>query len=178
MSPLKKDHKIVAIIGAGKLGLLIAQVAKLLKRKVIVIGRSHLDIAELIGADYIIKYNDENLLNKIMEITNKIGVDVVVEATGNPEGINLGMKIIRNRGLFCLKSTHGLKVPIDVTAIVVKELHIQGSRCGDFKKALKSIKNVKIKPLISKIYSLENIHTAIKEAQNPENIKIIIHPFD
>ena len=178
MSPLKDEHKNIVIIGAGKLGLLILQVVKLKKRKIIVIGHSHLDMAKKLGANIIINSKDENWKQKILQFTNGIGADVVVETTGNPKGIKMGMKIIRNRGLFCLKSTHGLMVPIDVTALVVKELHIQGSRCGNFESTINIFDKIRIKPLISKIYSLENISLAVKSAQQHENIKIILHPFD
>jgi len=176
MSPLQKDHKNVVIIGPGKLGLLILQVTKLLKRNVIVIGRSHLDIAKKLGADYIIDITKENYIERVMELTDNIGADVVIETTGNSGGIEMGMKIIRNRGLFCLKSTHGLMVPIDITALVVKELHFQGSRCGNFQEALKIIDKIKLKPLISGIYPLDTIKLAINEALKRENIKIIVHP--
>ncbi|MHA1270939.1 MAG: zinc-dependent alcohol dehydrogenase [Candidatus Helarchaeota archaeon] len=178
MSPLKEDHKNIVIIGTGKLGLLILQVAKLTGRKIIAVGRSHLNIATKLGADFIIDVKKDDFEKKIMEITDGIGADVVVETTGNPNGIEMGMKIIRNRGLFCLKSTHGLMVPIDVTAIVVKELHIQGSRCGNFQHTIKLFDKINVKPLISGIFNLDNIDNAFKMAQNSENIKIIIHPND
>ncbi|MBD3229799.1 MAG: zinc-binding dehydrogenase [Candidatus Lokiarchaeota archaeon] len=111
-------------------------------------------------------------------MTNNVGADVVVESTGSPAGINMALKIIRNRGLLCLKSTHGLKVPLDVTSVVVKELSIQGSRCGDFKKAIENFENYKIKELISGIYPLDRIDEAVLAAQESENSKIILHPFD
>ncbi|MHA1230717.1 MAG: zinc-dependent alcohol dehydrogenase [Candidatus Helarchaeota archaeon] len=178
MSPLKKQHKNVVVIGAGKLGLLILQVAKIYGRKVIVIGKSHLNLAKNLGADMIINAQKEDFRKIIYDHTNEVGADVVVETTGNPQGIEMALDIIRNRGLICLKSTHGLMVPLDLTKIVVKELHLQGSRCGNFKKAIKMFHKIRVKPLISKIYSLNDIKKAIKEAQKSENIKIIIRPFD
>lgn len=178
LSPIKNnpDYKNVVIIGLGKLGLLILQVAnKLEGKQVIAIGKSHLDLAKNLGANIVIG-TDENYHEKVHDLTHGIGADVVVEATGTPEGIEMAVDLVRNRGLVCLKSTHGLKVPIDVTSIVVKELKIQGSRCGDFKEAIKNIDKIKLEPLISKVYPLKDIEEAINAAKKSENIKIIIKP--
>jgi alcohol dehydrogenase len=170
------DYENVVIIGLGKLGLLILQVASILEgKRVFAIGRSHLDLAKDLGADIVISRND-NYRKKIHDLTDGIGADVVIEATGTPEGIEMAVDLVRNRGLICLKSTHGLKVPIDVTSIVVKELTIQGSRCGDFIEAIKKIDKIRLEPLISKVYPLTDIEEAINAAKKSENIKIIIKP--
>ncbi|MBD3229798.1 MAG: hypothetical protein GF329_16570 [Candidatus Lokiarchaeota archaeon] len=64
LSPLRKEHENIVIIGAGKLGLLILQVAKISGRKTIVIGRSHLNYAKKLGVDIVI-HSEEDYKKKI-----------------------------------------------------------------------------------------------------------------
>src|SRR5439155_6874106 len=62
--------------------------------------------------------------------------DVVVEATGNPEGIALARRAVRPRGTIVLKSTYAGDAQINLSSIVVDEITLVGSRCGPFAPAL------------------------------------------
>ena len=176
MAPLQETDQRVIIIGAGKLGLLILQIVKNMGRKAIVVGRSHLDLAEQLGADLTIGL-DEDPINHIMEET-EIGADVVVECTGAPESVDLAMALVRNRGTIDLKSTHGIRWETDLTQIVVRELKLQGSRCGPFPPAIQQLEEgaVHVKDLISSTFSLTQINEAIDAAFKPGSIKIVVLP--
>ena len=180
MSPLKKSDT-VAIYGSGKMALLILQVAKALgASKVIVIGRNKkkLELAKKLGADKIIDVTYEDPVNAIKEETYGVGADMVVEATGNPEVLKNAIEMTRSRGTLALKSTHGISSPLNVTEIVVRELRIQGSRCGEFPPAIKLLKEnkIQVKPLISEIYPLNRITDAFNAALDSRTIKVIVHP--
>jgi threonine dehydrogenase-like Zn-dependent dehydrogenase len=176
MAPLGDTDQNIVILGAGKLGLLILQVAKQKGRKVMVIGRSHLDLAEQLGADLVINVEKEPV-KRVLEET-KIGADVVVEATGRPEAMDLALALVRNRGTIDLKSTPGIRWMTDLTQIVVRELHIQGSRCGAFPPAIKMLdeKSVRVEELITATFPLTQINEAIDAATKPENIKVVLLP--
>ncbi len=176
MAPLRESDKTIVIIGAGKLGLLLLQVVKNQGRKAIVIGRSHLELAKKLGADLTLRI-EENPIQKIMEET-KIGADVVIEATGTPESLDLALALVRNRGTINLKSTHGLKWMTNLTEIVVRELKLQGSRCGPFPPALKMLEDgtVHVTDLISATFPLSHIQDAIAAATKHETVKIIVLP--
>jgi alcohol dehydrogenase len=176
MAPLQETDQNVVIIGAGKLGLLILQVVKNSGRKAIVVGRSHLDLAEKLGADITIRL-DEDPINKIIEET-KIGADVVIECTGIPESVDLAMALVRNRGTIDLKSTHGIRWATDLTQIVVRELKIQGSRCGPFPPAIQQLEegSVHVADLVSSTFPLTQITEAIEAAFKPGNIKVVVFP--
>ncbi len=176
MAPLRETDKNVVILGAGKLGLLILQVVKNKGKKAIVIGRSNLDLAKKLGADLVISI-DKDPVKRVMEET-KIGADVVVEATGVPEAMDLAMALVRNRGTINLKSTHGIRWMTDLTQIVVRELRIQGSRCGPFPAAIKMLEegSVHVLDLISATFPLTQIQEAIDAATKPEMVKVIILP--
>ncbi|MFX1293887.1 MAG: zinc-binding dehydrogenase [Promethearchaeota archaeon] len=176
MSPLQETDKNIVILGAGKLGLLILQVVKNKGKKAIVVGRSHLELAKKLGADMIISI-DKDPVKKIMDET-KIGADVVIEATGVPESMDLAMSVIRNRGTINLKSTHGIGWTTNLTQIVVRELRIQGSRCGSFPPAINMLEegSVQVIKMISATFPLTQIYEAFAAAKTPENIKIVVLP--
>ena len=180
MAPLDESSNVV-VYGSGKMGLLILQVAKYLgAKKVIVIGRTQwkLDLAKKLGADVVINSKHENVIPRVLEECNGVGCDYLIEATGNPNVLKECFKLVRARGVISLKSTHGIDTEINITDIVVRELRIQGSRCGPFKPAIKllSEKKVIVTPLISKIYPLDKVTEAFKSAMSSETIKVILHP--
>ncbi len=176
MAPLGENDKTV-IIGAGKLGLLILQVVRNKGRKAIVVGRSHLELAKQLGADIVISV-EKDPVKRVMDETKNIGADVVVEATGTPESIDLALSLVRNRGTIDLKSTHGIRSMTDLTQIVVRELRLQGSRCGPFRPAIQMLQEgkIQVKPLISATFPLTQINEAIDAATKSKNVKIIIIP--
>ncbi len=176
MSPLRDTDKNVVILGAGKLGLLILQVVKNKGRKAIVVGRSHLELAKKLGADLTIGI-DKDPVKRIMEET-EIGADVVIECTGIPESVDLAMALVRNRGTIDLKSTHGIRWMTDLTQIVVRELEIQGSRCGPFPPAIQELekRTIHVMDLISANFPLTQIREAIDVASKAGTIKVVVLP--
>ncbi len=177
MEPLHENDKTIVIIGAGKLGLLLLQIVKLKGRKAIVVSKSHLNLAKELGADIIIPL-EKDPIKKVMEETKNIGADIVIEATGTTDSIDLALSLVRNRGIINLKSTSGIRSMTDLTQIVVRELRLQGSRCGPFPPAIQLLQNgkVQVKPLISATFPLTQINEAIDAATKSENIKIILLP--
>ena len=65
--------------------------------------------------------------------------EVVIEATGSPDGIKLAQKIVRRQGTIILKSTYAGMTEIDMSLFVVNEITLVGSRCGPFEPALRLI---------------------------------------
>ena len=66
--------------------------------------------------------------------------DLVVEATGSPDGINEAIALVRPEGTVVIKTTSFKKSVIDLANVVVNELHLIGSRCGDIQLALNFMK--------------------------------------
>jgi threonine dehydrogenase-like Zn-dependent dehydrogenase len=119
---------------------------------------------------------DEVLADEIRERTNGLGSDVVVEATGTPDGLRLALELVRPRGTIALKSTCGLPSEIDQTKVVVDEIRIQGSRCGPFEKAIRHIKEGKLDLSVFDIYNfpLNETCAAIEAAMTCD--KAVIRP--
>ena len=180
MMPLDQDDNTVAIFGLGKLGLLLMQVAKEKGLKVIAIDGSikKLQLAKKLGADWLInRLEEKEIIKKIKELSNGIGVDVVVDSSGNPNVFSEVIAACKTRGKIHIKSTHGVEIPINLTELVVREITLYTSRCGPFDKAIEGIKSgkIKVKNLISNSFSLNQINAAIESYNKDRDIiKIII----
>jgi len=180
MMPLTDDDKVIAIYGLGKLGLLLTQVALTKGLDVIAVDSSDkkLSMAEKYGAKQLINYFEvENISDEIKSATDNLGADIVVDTTGNPEALIDIVASCKTRGKIHIKSTHGLRTPINLTDIVVREITVYSSRCGPFDKAIEGLSSgdIKVKNLISKMFDLENIKEAFAAYENDRDfIKAVI----
>lgn len=116
---------------------------------------------------------DASDLRRVKEI-----FPLVVEATGSPGGFALAQQMTEPRGTLVLKSTFHGAAPVETWPIVVKELNVVGSRCGPFAKALALLRTGKIDPcpLIARTFSLANAQKAIRFAQQPGVMKVLLKP--
>jgi threonine dehydrogenase-like Zn-dependent dehydrogenase len=180
MMPLGSEDNIMAIFGLGKLGLLLVQVAYQKGLKIIVVDGSDkkLALAKKYGAKYLInRLKIENSAQRIKDLTNNLGADIVIDTSGNPEALKEVINSCRTRGKLHIKSTHGLATPINLTDIVVREITLYSSRCGPFEKAIKGLKNgeIKVKELISQEYKLDRIQEGFASYEKSrDHIKTII----
>lgn len=182
LAPIK-GKPTVAILGPGTVGLLTLQVARALSAgKIIVAGTrwDRLNLSKKLGADITINVKEEDLPKRIFEETNGVGADIVVEATGRPEGAGEALSIVRARGTVIMKTTSGLASVVDLSDLVRKEIAIQGSRCGPFDKAIEMLsrREVSVSPLITHRVKLDEINAAFEKIKKREAIKVLIEICD
>ena len=178
LTPISTSSRVV-VLGIGRLGLLICAVASLKKAQVCAVSRSSdkLERASRWGAVEVINANHPKWIEAVREWAGGIGADVVVEATGSPEGLRLAAEMVRPRGTIALKTTCGLPATgIDTTKLVVDEVRIQTSRCGPFAKAIGLLTREKlpVKSLVSEIFPLEDATLALEAAKSSS--KVFIQP--
>jgi threonine dehydrogenase-like Zn-dependent dehydrogenase len=105
--------------------------------------------------------------------------DVVVEATGSPDGFALARTLLRPMGTLVMKSTYAGGLPdFDMSRLVVDEITVVGSRCGPFGPALRLLEQglISVKPLIEARYGLEHAVAAIEHAGRKGVLKVLIQP--
>jgi len=158
----------VAVVGVGKLGLLIAQVLALTGCDLRALGRRqrHLDILADRGV----------AVSLVSEVALAGDMDVVVECTGSPEGFDVARRLLRPRGTLVLKSTyHGLS-RVDMSSLVVDEITLVGSRCGPFPPALRLLESgcVAVEPLIDAVYPFDDASAAFRRAAEPGMLKVLL----
>lgn len=157
----------VLVVGAGKLGLLTAQVLQLTGADVSVIVR-HEKQARLL-----LRWGIAALR---IEDTEPQTYSVVVEASGAASGLEAALRLVRSRGTIVLKSTYHGTPKVDMTQVAVREIAIRGSRCGPFAPALKMLEQelVDVKSLIEARYPLRDGLRAMERAAHPGTLKIMI----
>ena len=160
-------HKVL-VLGDGKLGLTTALALHAQNFNVLLVGKhkNKLDIAEKQGVKT--QLLDEFKHEKIY--------DVVVEATGTAGGFETSMGVTKPRGTLVLKSTVATGKELNLAPIVIDEITVLGSRCGQFPPALRLLENNRInfKPMISEIYSIDDAIKAFEANKAKDSIKILI----
>ena len=162
----------VAVLGDGKLGLLVSQVLQAKGAKVHLFGR-HRDkmrIAEAAGV------STEMVPKKLPAAA----WPYVVDATGSAEGLQSAVSMCIPRGTVIMKSTvHGL-VSIDTAPAIVNEITLVGSRCGRFEAALPllSAGKVNVGSMISEQFPLDRAPEAFAHAAKKGVLKVLLRPPD
>jgi threonine dehydrogenase-like Zn-dependent dehydrogenase len=159
----------VLLLGAGRLGQLIAQTLVLTGCDLRVVAR-HEHQQNLLKARGIKSINEEDI--------QPWRWDVVVEATGSPTGFALARKAIRPRGTLVLKSTYKGDLSLNFSSIVVDEINIIGSRCGPFAPALRLMESRQVDPtvLIADEFKLEDALKAFERAAETGVLKVLVTP--
>jgi len=150
----------VAIVGDGRMGLLVAQVLRTAAPDVTVFGRHEAKLAVARALDLSAELSDAR-------VPGSARFDIVVDVTGRPEGLRRALELVKPRGTVVMKSTFHGEAPIATWPVVVDEVTLVGSRCGPFRPALDLLASgaVQVKPLISRIARLEEYESAFAEAR-------------
>lgn len=159
----------VTVIGDGKLGLLCAQVVALTGCQLMVVGR-HPEKLQLLDRHGIATTTRS-------EAIEPASLDMVVEATGTPNGFTLARQLVRPRGTIVLKSTYeGQALPVNLTMIVVDEITLIGSRCGPFEPAIRLLatRQVEVESFIQARYPLTEGVAAFERAAQKGTLKVIV----
>lgn len=159
----------VIVVGAGRLGLLIAQVLKNTGCDLKVVVRRAEPAAILNGLGIMAVYADE--------IKGELA-DIIVEVTGSPEGFELSRSLTRARGTLVLKSTFAGDVSLNLSKLVVDEITLVGSRCGNYPAGLRALSSglVQVGEMVDSVFSLEQGLDAIERAGQPGVLKILVKP--
>jgi len=160
----------VAVLGDGKLGLLIAQVLQAHGAKVLLLGR-HREKMRLVEWSGV-------TTELLPEKPPQCAFPIVVDATGSEEGLRAAIAMCEPRGTVVMKSTvHGL-VPVDTAPAIVNEITLVGSRCGRFEPALKMLASGKVRvgDLISGEFPLNRAPEAFARAATKGVLKILLRP--
>jgi threonine dehydrogenase-like Zn-dependent dehydrogenase len=157
----------VAVLGDGKLGLLIAQVLETTGCALTLVGK-HARKLELARKGGIAVAELGALARK--------SFDVVIEATGSPSGMQAAIDLVRPRGTVVLKSTYHGKLELDAAPIVIDEITVVGSRCGPFDRAIAALAAGLVRPdeMIDAVVPLSAAHRALERAAQPGTLKVLL----
>jgi threonine dehydrogenase-like Zn-dependent dehydrogenase len=159
----------ILVIGAGRLGQLIAQTLALTPAGLWVVAR-HAPQHQLLAQRSIPSLSEDQVQPGEW--------DIVVEVTGSAGGFQLARQAVRPRGLIVLKSTYAGDIQADFSSLVVDEITLVGSRCGPFLPALRLLAAGRVDPipLIEGTYPLSDGLLAFERAAQPGVSKVLLAP--
>ncbi|MBW2734425.1 MAG: alcohol dehydrogenase catalytic domain-containing protein [Deltaproteobacteria bacterium] len=159
----------VLVVGAGRLGQLVARVLALSVCELSVVCR-HERQRELLACT-----GARCISEKEVE---RAHYPVAVDTSGGEEGFALARRALRPRGTLVVKSTFRGAVRVDLAALVVDEISLVGSRCGPFAPALGLLADGKVdpRPLIEARYALVEGLTAMEHAKRQGALKVLLAP--
>ena len=175
MSPAAKGD-LVVVLGPGRLGVLIVFAARQKGLRVVAISRSEQKRARSLAFGAEAAFAPHQAIEAIHAMTGGMGADMVVDATGNPEGLTQALKLVRPRGTLAAKTTCGLPPEgFDLTRLVVDEIRLQGSRCGPFTPALELLARHpdKLRGLITRTRPLAEAQEALCTADQENKVVLI-----
>ncbi len=186
---LQKGETVLILGASGGVGLTALELAKLMGAKVIAAASTDekLALCKQFGADEVINYTEENLKDRVKELTNGKGVDVIYDPVGGHFS-ELALRAIAWKGRHLVVGFANGEIPkIPVNLTLLKGASIVGVFWGAFaqrqpKESLENIKQLltwftkgELKPHIDKTYSLQNAPEALEDMrQRKTKGKIVI----
>jgi 2-desacetyl-2-hydroxyethyl bacteriochlorophyllide A dehydrogenase len=166
--PLRPDQRVL-VLGAGRLGTLVARTLARTGAEVRVVARlpTRRDQLRASGVDAV---DPEEVPSG--------SADVVVDCTGHPDGFARARAAVRPRGTIVMKSTYAGESAVNLSSVVVDEITVVGSRCGAFAPALELLaaRALPVRELVQARYSFARGADAFAEAAQPGTLKILLEP--
>lgn len=158
----------VLIIGDGKLAQLIAHVTGAIGCNLYVAGKHPEKLA------YLHNLPLSTILTTKLDQSGMF--DIVIEASGAPDGFSAAVSKVRPRGTIVLKSTYAQPLTFNPATLVINEITLIGSRCGRFGPAIKFLTEKKpdFSYLIEQHYPLNDAIAAFEHAGKKGARKIIL----
>jgi L-iditol 2-dehydrogenase len=175
----------VLILGVGPMGLFSTQYAKMAGAKVILAGTpadaARLELGRELGADHTAEATQPNAADDIRRLAGSGGIDVVLECSGAPAAVRLGLRLIKKRGRYILVGICGRPFELDFDQILYKELIVKGMFSHKYEAWEKAIAlaaegAIKAKPLITDVLPLSQWEMGFRRFEERKAIKVIFEP--
>jgi 2-desacetyl-2-hydroxyethyl bacteriochlorophyllide A dehydrogenase len=172
----------VAVVGAGPVGLLAAQVACLHGAYVLVSepNRQRRQLALSLGADAAVDPEAADPAELALELTAGVGIDRVIEAAGAARSIQTSINLARRGGTVVLMGVASKETQIHLRPydLYQRELTIRGSfiRRFDFQRAVRMLDRLRLEELVTDEFALERVHDAIGNVAAGRGVKTVVRP--
>jgi|TARA_B110000211_G_scaffold54060_1_gene59834 threonine dehydrogenase-like Zn-dependent dehydrogenase len=155
----------VLVIGAGRLGLLVAEVLASFECQVSILVRNPV--------------RSTHLQNKSIQVITEVDSEAfawLVDCSGSPAGLATALRAAAPQAMLVLKSTLTDSAGVDLSPIMVKELMVLGSRCGPMDKALAWLGAGHLRAPKLAYYRFSEIDSALVAAKEPTVFKVLLEP--
>jgi len=173
----------VLVLGAGSgVGTAAIQIAKMFHCRVITTAgnEAKLEKARALGADFGIDHYKQKISEEVRRITNKEGVDVVVEHVGAATW-DESVKSLKSGGkLVTCGATTGPAVGLDLRHLFARQLSLLGSymgTMGELHEVLRHVFAGRLKPVVDRKFQLQEARAAHEYLENSEMFgKVVLNP--
>jgi len=173
----------VLVLGASSgVGIAAIQIAKLFHCRVITTAgdEAKLEKARGLGADFGINHYRQKISEEVRKITNKEGVDIVIEHVGAATW-DESVKSLKSSGtLVTCGATTGPEVKIDLRHLFARQLTLLGSYMGtmaDLYEVLGHVFAGKLKPVVDRVFPLKDLRAAHEYLEKSQMFgKIVVNP--
>ncbi len=176
----------VAVLGPGPIGLMSVQLCKALGAgKVILTGTrdERLELGKKLGADYVVDVRREKAVEKVMELTDGLGADLVLEAAGGDTALQEALEMTRKGGKISILAFYKGPITADISIAVRNGINIytvRGEGRMSVGRSLSLMAQGKItgKPLITHTFPVEEVNEALKTFAERIGgaMKVVVHP--
>ena len=176
----------VAVVGPGPIGLMSVQLCNALGAgKVILTGTrdERLEMGKKLGADYVVNAKKENPVKGVLELTDGLGADLVLEAAGGDTSLQEALEMTRKGGKISILAFYKGPITADISIAVRNGINIytvrgEGKMSVGRSLALMAQGKLSGKPLITHTFPLEEINEAFKTFVERIGgaMKVVVHP--
>ena len=163
-----KPNDNVVIVGAGGLGLMAIQLAKAVTGSKIIamdLDDEKLRAAKKNGADNTINSKKEDPVKAVMELTDKIGADAVIDFVNASKTVEIDMQFLRRRAKLVLVGLFGGELKLNLISMPTRAYRLIGSYTGTLNDMIELVSLARrgvIKPLVSNRFKLNQATEALK----------------
>jgi propanol-preferring alcohol dehydrogenase len=167
-----KPYDNIVVVGAGGLGLMAIQLAKTVTGTRIIaldLDDQKLDIAKKNGADNTINSKKQDPLKAIMELTDKMGADAIIDFVNASKTVETDMQLLRRRAKLVLVGLFGGELKLNLITMPTRAYKIIGSYTGSISEMVELVSLAKrgvIKPVVSERFKLDQATEALSKLKD------------
>jgi NADPH:quinone reductase-like Zn-dependent oxidoreductase len=179
---LQPGEEVLVLAASSGVGSAAIQIAKMFHCRVIATagGEAKMAKAKELGADHVIDHYAQDISAEVKKITGKRGVDVVFEHVGQATWQKSFESLAPAGRLVTCGATTGFDAKVDLRFLFSRQYSLLGSfmgTMGELHQVLKFIFRKQLKPVIDRVYPLEQIREAHEHLENKEQFgKVILVP--
>lgn len=178
-----RPYDTAVIVGAGGLGLMAIQLAKAITGSTVIVmdlDDNKLKAAKENGADFTINSKKENAVTAVMEMTQKLGADAVIDFVNSSKSTELDMQLLRKRARVVLVGLYGGAIRLNLVSMPTRAYKLIGSYTGNIAQLAELVSLTRrgvIKPLVSDKFNLEQATEALSRLKEGKVVgRGIINP--
>jgi L-iditol 2-dehydrogenase len=184
LTPIALDDTVI-VVGAGMIGLLTLQAARLAgagRVFVLDVDDTRLELARSLGATHTVNSREEGAVSEILRQTHDRGADAVLECVGTTVTVKLAIDAVRKGGAVTLVGNVTPSVEIGLQSVVSRQIRLQGScaSSGEYPVCISLMSRgaIRVEPLISAVAPLEEGAAWFQRLydRQPGLLKVVLQP--